>query len=180
LRLRGREPQRRGRARRLPRGARHDRGRSARRILRPLLLRGLFHRPRRHEARSHGVQAAGEETACGKEKEISRSHARVVQLPVNNRPETGETNERSFPTTAGLFPHAGTTRAELAARRRAVFGNSQLTMSNSPSRSRGVLPSTDTFSSQVIYSNCSRKADAASSRAIPISANRKGRERPSD
>jgi hypothetical protein len=26
-----------------------------------VLLRGLFHRPRRHEARSHGVQAAAEE-----------------------------------------------------------------------------------------------------------------------
>src|SRR6516225_1529462 len=35
------------------------------------------------------------------------------------------------------FP--GTTRAELAARRRTVFGNCQLTMSNSPSRSRGAF-----------------------------------------
>src|SRR6185312_7273654 len=58
-------------ARRFSRRARDERGRSARRILRPLVLRGLFHRPRRHEARGHGVQAAAEETAASEEKEIA-------------------------------------------------------------------------------------------------------------
>src|SRR6185437_14988743 len=58
-------------ARRFSRRARDERGRSARRILRPLVLRGLFHRPRRHEARGHGVQAAAEETAGSEEKEIA-------------------------------------------------------------------------------------------------------------
>ena len=67
LRVRAFEPQGRGRARRLPGRARHERGRSARRILRALVLRGLFHRPRRHEARRHGVQAAAEAKAGAEE-----------------------------------------------------------------------------------------------------------------
>src|SRR5262249_38006533 len=52
---------------------------------------------------SHGVQAASEDTAGGKEKEISRSHARVAQRPVKNRPETGRPPRRSFSTPAGWF-----------------------------------------------------------------------------
>jgi len=58
----------------------HDRGRSARRILRPLLLRGLFHRPRRHEARSRGVQAAAEATAGGEEVSRRRFTAHSLEL----------------------------------------------------------------------------------------------------
>src|SRR5262249_22295075 len=81
-RLRACEPQRRGRAWRLPRRARHDRGRSARRILRSLLLRGLFHRPRRHEARSHGVQAAAEATAGGEEKEEVIASSGAIFFPL--------------------------------------------------------------------------------------------------
>ena len=53
---------------------RHDRARSARRILRALLLRGLFHRPRRHEARSHGVQQAAAEEAPGGKEEIAEAY----------------------------------------------------------------------------------------------------------
>ena len=47
--------------------------------------------------------AAAEATTGDKEKEISRSHARVAQLPVNNRPETGHTRPRSFSTPIGWF-----------------------------------------------------------------------------
>ncbi len=52
------EPQGRRRARRFSRRQRHDRRRSAGRVLRPQLLRRLFHRSRRHEARGHDLGAA--------------------------------------------------------------------------------------------------------------------------
>src|SRR2546430_11066783 len=41
---------------------------------------GFFHRPRRHEARSHGVQAAAEATAGGKEVSRRRFTAHSLEL----------------------------------------------------------------------------------------------------
>src|SRR5262249_5430556 len=42
--------------------------------------RGLFHRPRRHEARSHGVQAAAEATPGGEEVSRRRFTAHSLEL----------------------------------------------------------------------------------------------------
>src|SRR5215467_9897562 len=186
LRLRGCEPQRRGRARCVSRRARHGRGRSAWRILRPLLLRGLFHRSRRHEARSHGVQAAGEEAAGG--KEVSRrcfydSHARVAFSIVNINRKQWNLGWRSFPTPAGWFfarvpdqqRTASLTLALHRVRDTRVPSDAFATpihFSNSASRSRS---STDTFRSQEIYSKCSlpgKQPAAARSRTARMRATR--------
>ena|SRR2546427_3363867 len=72
-----------------------------------------FHRPRRHEARSHGVQAAAEATAGG--KEISRrrftAHSLELHSPllITGRKQWIWAGDR-FPTPAGWCfaprPHA--------------------------------------------------------------------------
>ena len=59
-------------ARRLPRYQRRERRRSAGRILRPQLLRGLFHRSGRHEARRHDLGAAGKEAQARLAKAVTK------------------------------------------------------------------------------------------------------------
>ena len=79
LRVRACQPQGGGRARRLSRKERHDRARSAGRVLRRQLLRGLFRRSRRHEARSHDLGAAGKEQAQSVRETGARRPAAAIR-----------------------------------------------------------------------------------------------------